>query len=106
MFDIGTVVARHAQARTVSKVFGHAHGAQGPVVAGGAIGRTVAVAGQAGVWPRAFHKRCGHWICWNVPVLVFMSKRRPTWYRNNVAAIRTVGTPNAFPRVVIVVGVV
>ena len=106
MFDIGAVVARHAQTSIVSKVVGHAHGAQGSVVASGAIGGTVAVAGQASVWPRAFHKRCGHWICWNVPVIVFMAQRRPTWYRNNVAAIRAVGANNTFPRIDVVVGVV
>ena len=68
MFYIGTVVARHAQARIVSKVIGHAHGAQGSVVASGAIGGTVAVTGQASVWPRAFHKRCFVFSLWNIPI--------------------------------------
>jgi len=109
LFDIGTVVARHALASIVSKVFGHAHGTQGSVVASGAVGGTIAVTGQASVWPRAFHKRCipcTFWTFWNVPVVVLMPKRKPIWKNIAGAAIRTFGTSNAFPRVVVVVGVV
>jgi hypothetical protein len=60
LFYIGTVVTRHAQASIVSKMFGHAHGAQGSMVAGCALGGTVAETGEACVGSRAFHKRYGH----------------------------------------------
>ena len=74
------------------------------MVAGGAIGGIVAVTGQASVWPRAFHKRCFVFSVWNVPVIVFMSKRRPTWNNNTGicllgTAIRTIGACYAFPLV-------
>ena len=77
MFYIGAVATRHAQAGAVSKVFGFAHGAQGSVVAGRAIGGTVAGTGQARVGSGAFHEWRGRCTVWNVPVIVFVSKCRP-----------------------------
>jgi hypothetical protein len=68
---IGTVATQHAQADPVSKVFGFAHSAQGSVVAGRAIGGTVAGTGQAGVGSRAFYEWSGLFTVWNVPVIVW-----------------------------------
>ena len=106
MVYIGAVATRHAQAGAVSKVFGFAHGAQGSAVAGRAIGGTVAGTGPAGVGSRACHEGCGRGTVWNVPVVVLVLEcgKRGQWI--DCRAIGTVGTSNAFPRGVVVVGVV
>ena len=72
-----------------------------------AIGGTVAVTGQAGVVPWAFHKRCSVFaVGRHVPVLVLVFQRGPPRERIVCGAIRTVGAGHALPRVVVVVGVV
>jgi len=107
VFYIGAVATRHAQAGAVSKVFGFAHGAQGSVVAGRAIGGTVAGTGQAGVGSRAFHEWCGLFTVWNVPVIVFVPQRGPRWFcRVCCLTISTDRAKDTFPLVQVFVRIV
>lgn len=99
---LGIVGTRNAETGIASKMVVVAHGAQGSVVTGRAIGGTMEGTGQAGFWSRAFHDRFVFFTIWNVPVLVFVPKRRPTW--NGITgvclpstAIHTVGACDAKP---------
>ena len=67
------------------------------MVASRALGGAVAVTGEAGVWSRAFHKRCGCCAVWNVPVILFVAQRRPTWECITVPTLCTSGAREAIP---------
>ena len=91
-------VARHAPARVVVKVTRQAHGTQRATVAVGATRGGTLVAGQARVGDRAMQERfVGVVGVGNVPVIVFVPKRGPTWGRLIGAAIGAVGAREAFP---------